>query len=92
VADSESHTITRMEHGAGEVTTLAGKADDGGRTAGVGPDARFREPIGIASSGATFWGPEDVATDGKDLCIADQGAIRKLELATGAVTTPWCRT
>ncbi len=51
VADSENHTIRKVTP-AGRVTTFAGKAATEGTTDGVGTNARFRQPDGIAFDAA----------------------------------------
>lgn len=59
------------------VTTLAGTPGMAGSDDGVGADARFNGPSGLAADGAG------------NLYIADWGnhTLRKLALATGAVST-----
>lgn len=47
VADQNNHTIRKVT-AAGEVTTLAGLADHGGSADGVGNEARFLNPSGVA--------------------------------------------
>ena len=75
VVDSSNQVIRKVEIATGTVTTLAG-AGPGGSTDGSGAAARFFFPSGIA-------------TDGTNLYVADTGnhLIRKVEIATGAVTT-----
>jgi sugar lactone lactonase YvrE len=60
------------------VTTTAGRAGVGGSADGVGPAARFSDPSGVA-----------ISADGAIALVADtqNHTIRKLVLATGAVTT-----
>lgn len=76
VADSNNNTV-RMVTPAGVVTTLAGQFGVSGGTDGSGTAALFNHPAGIAvdSSGNAY--------------VADTGnnTIRKLVIATGAVTT-----
>ena len=76
VADSGNHTIRKVVIATGEVTTLAGTAGSLGSSDGVGPSARFNNPIGIT-------------TDGTNLYVADSGnhTIRKVAIATRVVTT-----
>lgn len=59
-----------------EVTTIAGKAGSAGNADGIGQDARFLSPMGIA-------------IDGGNLYVADtqNQTIRKIILATNSVTT-----
>ena len=78
VADSSACTIRKIVIATGEVTTLAGSGGSYGTSAdGTGADARFNDPIGIASDGAG------------NLYVADYGGrtIRKVVVATGDVTT-----
>lgn len=76
VADTQNHTIRRIVLATGAVTTLAGSAGEDGSGDGIGAAARFLEPTGLA-------------TDGTYLYVADTGnhTIRRIELATGQVTT-----
>ena len=72
-----SNKIRRVEVATGEVTTLAGSGEDGDAD-GVGDAAEFNGPSGVALS-----------SDGSALFVADydNNAIRRVEVATGAVTT-----
>jgi hypothetical protein len=74
--DSVNHTIRKIAIATGTVTTIAGSAGLTGSTDATGSAARFNRPIGIA-------------TDGTNLYIADADnyTVRKLVLATNAVTT-----
>jgi len=76
VSDTGNHTIRQVVIATGEVTTLAGKAGSRGAADGTGAAARFNDPKGIA-------------TDGTHLFVVEDGnhAIRKVVIATGAVTT-----
>ena len=76
VSDTLNHTIRRITITTGAVTTVAGNAGVAGSGNGVGSAARFREPAGIV-------------TDAGNLYVADyrNHTIRKIVLATGAVTT-----
>lgn len=86
VADTYSNTIRSIDVATGVVTTLAGKAlifsivNQGattiGSSDGIGEEARFSHPSGIA-------------TDGVNLYVSDTGnsIIRKIALANYAVTT-----
>ncbi len=76
VTDKKSNTIRKVAISTGTVTTLAGKAGESGSADGAGAAARFTGPAGIT-------------TDGKNLYVADQYSysIRKIVIATGAVTT-----
>jgi len=75
VADTNNHTIRRITP-EGVVTTLAGSAGERGSTDGIGAEARFDRPQGLA-------------TDGRgNVYVADTGnhTIRKIT-ADGAVST-----
>jgi sugar lactone lactonase YvrE len=77
VSDTYNHTIRKVVIATGEVTTFAGTATMFGAVDGVGANARFSLPLAIVA-------------DGKgSLFVADSqnGAIRRIELATAAVTT-----
>lgn len=75
VADGGNHTIRKIAP-TGEVTTLAGRAGEEGNIDGLGSDARFSSPYGLAvdSSGNVF--------------VADSRnhTLRKIE-PSGEVTT-----
>ena len=73
---SERRAIRRLELATNEVTTVAGSNSVVGTADGVGSQARFAYARGI-------WG------DGANLYVTDSDAssVRKIELATGAVTT-----
>lgn len=77
VADSGSNTIRKLATATGEVTTLAGTLGLAGSDDGVGSDARFRAPLGLALD------------QFGDLYVADTGnnTIRKIVVTSGAVTT-----
>jgi sugar lactone lactonase YvrE len=79
VADTGNHTIRKIVIATGAVTTLAGTASPYfgyGSTDGTGTAAKFSGPAGVT-------------TDGSNLYVADTGnnAVRKIVIATGAVTT-----
>jgi len=76
VAERNNHTIRRVVIATGGVTTLAGSAGLSGSADGTGSAARFN-------------GPYDIKTDGTNLYVADtfNHTIRKVVIATGAVTT-----
>lgn len=75
VADTSNHAIRKVEIATGIVTTLAGCSGTSGYTDGAGAAARFRYPKGIT-------------TDGTNLFVVDNtSTIRKIEIATGTVTT-----
>lgn len=50
VTDTFNHTVRKISPG-GDVTTLAGTADESGSADGLGPAARFKNPSGIAVDG-----------------------------------------
>ena len=77
VADYSGNKIRRVQVATGEVTTIAGSSEDGDAD-GVGDAAQFCGPAGIALS-----------SDGSALFVADyeNHMIRRVEVATGAVTT-----
>lgn len=80
VADFNNRTIRKIALATGVVTTIAGTPGaldtDMGATDGTGTAARFNQPNGIT-------------TDGTNLYVTDSynNTIRKLVIATGAVTT-----
>ena len=76
VSDTSNHTIRKIVISTGAVTTVAGSAGLAGSADGTGTPARFNSPLGIT-------------TDGTNLFIADyaNSTIRKIIIATGAVTT-----
>ena len=77
VTDSYSETIRKVVMATGAVTTLAGSADTYGSADGTGPTARFNNPLGVTMDGAG------------NLYVVDKSSstIRKVVIATGAVTT-----
>jgi sugar lactone lactonase YvrE len=77
VSDIGSITIRKIVVADKMVTTLAGTADQRGAVDGIGANALFSQPYGIASDGAGNL----YVTDG------DNHDIRKIVIATGAVST-----
>lgn len=77
VADNFNHTIRKVTP-AGDVTTIAGKAEVAGEVNDIGDAARFTFPYGVA-----------VDPTNQFLYIGDNGndVIRKINLATREVTT-----
>ena len=75
ISDTGNHTLRRLDR-TGRVSTLAGKPGDSGSTSGVGSNARFNAPLGLAvsTSGTVF--------------VADSGnhILRRIE-TSGNVTT-----
>ncbi len=76
VADTGNHTIRKITIATGDVTTLAGTPGVVGHADGIGSTASFDSLTGIT-------------TDGTNVYVADakNNAIRKVVIATGAVTT-----
>ena len=76
VTDSGNDTIRKIVIATGAVTTLAGTVGLAGSTDGLGAAANFSYPVGITS-------------DRTNLYVSDSGngIIRKVVIATGAVTT-----
>ncbi|MDX9784109.1 MAG: hypothetical protein RBT72_05065 [Spirochaetia bacterium] len=74
VADANNHCIRKITP-FGAVSTFAGSGSAGFQD-GIGAEATFREPTGIAISGSTLY-------------VADKGnhAIRKVLISNGTVTT-----
>jgi DNA-binding beta-propeller fold protein YncE len=77
VADSANLTIRALDVATSAVTTIAGAVGQAGSLDATGAAARFRGLVGLAYDGAGT------------LYVADPGnhTLRKLEVATGAVTT-----
>jgi hypothetical protein len=77
VADQMNFTIRKITP-AGDVTTIAGKAGEYGNADGIGVNARFSSPYGLAIDAA-----------GTHLYVGDHAndVIRKIALATAMVTT-----
>jgi sugar lactone lactonase YvrE len=76
VADRRNHTIRVVELATGTVETIAGGVGQSGFVDGVGLEARFSQPSGVAF-------------DGTYIYIVDtlNHAIRRYDRTTGAVTT-----
>jgi sugar lactone lactonase YvrE len=77
VADTQNGTIRVLDTQSAAVTTLAGTAGSLGADDGIGSQARFSAPTGLALDG-----------HGR-LYVADagNGSVRSIDLATRAVTT-----
>lgn len=75
LADAGNNEIRKVAIATGAVTTLAGST-----TAGI---------LDGTGSSASFWGPYGITTDGTYLYVSDANSylIRKVEIATGKVTT-----
>jgi len=76
VADTDNHSIRKIDIATGAVTTLAGSWGFIGHIDGTGTNAYF-------------WYPDAMVIDGSNLYVVDGGNhnIRKIEIATGVVTT-----
>lgn len=76
VADAYNYRIRKIVIGTGVVTTLAGSGTPGiaGSVDGTG-------------TAASFFPPGHIATDGINLYVTEGHKIRKIVIATGAVTT-----
>jgi len=86
VADNVNHVIRKIVIATGATTTLAGMLPT---SCGAGcwtTYPGFQDGIGAA---AKFYNPQGITTDGANLYVADfsNHAIRKIVIATGAVTT-----
>jgi sugar lactone lactonase YvrE len=77
VTDTENHAIRKVDVATATVTTIGGAIGAPGAVDAVGTAARFREPEGLAldASGNLYIGD------------TDNNTIRKMSIATGAVTT-----
>lgn len=115
IADQRSSVVRTVVLATRASTTLAGAAGMPGSASGIGADARFNAPNGVAVDGqgnlfiadtsnnwirrvelasgevttlATGFLADCVAADGKgNVYYPDWGTIKKLEWATGAITT-----
>jgi len=76
VTDIDNHVIRRITIATREVTTIAGSPGQTGSTDGIGSDARFN-------------GPEGLAMDKVNLYVSDSEnfTVRKIVIATGEVST-----
>lgn len=87
VSDSFNHRIRKVVIATREVTTLAGGGGAGykgsGTEDGIGTKAGFANPTEIASDGASLYVVDNVQYGG----ASDNTTIRKIEIATGIVTT-----
>ena len=77
VADTGNHTVRRLDPATGAVTTVAGVAPQPGTADGLAGAARLSGPAGVVADAAG------------NAYVADRASytIRKVVLATGAVTT-----
>ncbi|EOD32441.1 hypothetical protein EMIHUDRAFT_253355, partial [Emiliania huxleyi CCMP1516] len=74
VADCDNHKIRRVEVATGTVSTLAGSGGEGDAD-GMADAAQFQDLYGVT-----------ISPDGSVLFVADFCKIRRVEVATGAVT------
>ena len=72
----KDNTIRKMVIASGEVTTLAGTPGVYGSADGTGATASFYFPTGIVNNGTNLY-----------VADSQNGTIRKIEIATGIVTT-----
>jgi len=76
VTDTDNHTIRRVHKDTGDTVTVAGTPNKKGSQDGIGGDALFNFPLGIARAGASIY-------------ISDtfNHTIRRLDPLTGEVMT-----
>jgi sugar lactone lactonase YvrE len=77
VTDSGNHVVVAVTAASGDASLVAGTAGMAGRVDAIGTKARFYGPTGIAADGAGNLFIMDVVNN----------AVRKIVIATGAVTT-----
>jgi hypothetical protein len=70
-----SNSVRKVQLANGQVTTIAGAKSDFGTVDGIGATAQFNQPLAVAADGQG------------SVYVAEQNAIRKVAIATGAVTT-----
>lgn len=76
LSDTFAATIRLLDLETGEVTTLAGRPDEPGVVDGAIEEARFTSPRGIGC-----------LPGGAEMLVADNGALRHVDLAARRVTT-----
>jgi sugar lactone lactonase YvrE len=81
VTDANAYTLRRIT-ASGQVTTLAGKADERGHKDGFGAEARFQGPIGIALDGAGMMYVAD-PVDGVIRRVTPDGSVSTIAGAPG---------
>jgi sugar lactone lactonase YvrE len=87
VSDSANHTI-RLVTAAGVVTTIAGLAGDPGTVDGVGSNARFNSPDGIAVDGSgNLYVAQSLYADGALRRITPAGVVSTIPGVTAADVT-----
>ncbi len=77
VSDSSDHVVVAIDLGTNLVTPVAGSPRVAGASDGVGAQARFNAPSALAADGSGALYVADTLND----------AVRKIDLATGTVTT-----
>ncbi len=80
VTDWKNHLIRKIVIATGAVSTIAGQTGITGASDGIGTAATFKYPNGIVFNGGNLFIAESQFPSGNN-------TIRKLELATGSVTT-----
>ncbi|PYS18394.1 MAG: hypothetical protein DMG11_33455, partial [Acidobacteria bacterium] len=73
---TDAHSIRSIDLNTAEVMTLAGTTVLSGAVDGFGSDVRFANPVGLSSSNGILY-----------ICDASNTVIRKLDLASGKVST-----
>lgn len=76
VADSSGPTVRRIGLDDGAVSTIAGAFGEAGFQDGIGADARFRLPTGLAAADGALW-----------LADAESHTLRRIDPSTGDTTT-----
>ena len=76
LSDTFGGTIRLLDLRTSEVTTLSGSSEEPGVVDGALEDARFSGPRGIGC-----------LPDGTGLIVADDGALRLIDIEVGQVTT-----
>jgi hypothetical protein len=84
--DIFAQSVRKVTIATGEVKTIAGEINVGGKSDGVGAAAHFNFYDQMGNSNTVGAG---IATDGTNLFVSDGAnfAIRKIAIATGTVTT-----
>jgi sugar lactone lactonase YvrE len=78
IAERLTSTIRRLDPRTGAVSTLCGSPNRLGLVDGIGTESQFRRPIGVTLDRSDTW-----------LFVADvdNGAVRRVHIATAAVST-----
>jgi sugar lactone lactonase YvrE len=72
----QAHTIRKIDLSGGTITTIAGTLGTPGFTDGIGTNATFNQPHGLALEGTTLY-----------VCDRSNHAIRAIDLNTNTVST-----